>query len=936
MIMNSNVTGSSPDPLLNASLTTGSGLGPTTGDTTAPPQAPPPTAKTSTATVAPSDKILEGVDILDSGGVVVQQLPEQLWGRKDYQADSSQPMLVLPDPEGAERPQPLGLAEQKAMNNVFFPARVKEGIAKKFEESGGSPAFAQELFQKFQESGDGVAFIQGFFQGGTEKDSTGVAKKPGTPVEKEGKASKKEGETDVEKTSVSGKEAELGVGTATVSGKEGKPAVGKEGESSGKESEPGVGKEGMPSGRESAPQLPLPVFNAVANIIVQAAMTGKISELGEDAKKIAKTATEQTQEAWKLPKGENGWQPGTQDIKKLTPTSNVVVPPINIDNSRKEVVAKNVEQLCTSLDQVGNKVMTELPPNDPKRIAVADLIRIIANAIRDLKYILQELQKQDSDISTLMSKSKFDEIDTLKGIIEQNNKKIDEAAESRAKQAKMSKVMKILAPIIAAIMVVVAIVSLVGAIFTGGASIALAVAALAVASFMFAYTVADSAFDITSKIVSAFNSLMEKINPPWLRTLVKAMVLVVLVAILVVAVAASGGSAAGSIAAQVAAQVAKQLTIQLTIMFIMSSNILPELVVDALVKFGAIDPNDEKTKMIVQMVVMAVAMVATLGIVAKGQGAIRAIGNTIAEGAKSVGRAIVDIGAAVVKLAKIATEQGLKAAIAELLQMLQNLQRMLTQLMRQAGNAAGEALGAAIDKAKNAAKEFGAALSRAGTTAKASLTNAKEAIAAAAERFLDTLKQLDKVLLDVVNKAGEQTLQQLKEIAKSTAESLKNFAVGLKELVPYPNLRYMAIGAIEIFDPRPTLELTKKVIDSALSGVKLSAAELDQASKQILKTTQQAQDFFKLAQLSVEVGGSIYIGVIGLDLVRILKEQGSLEAAKEVTETMIKLFQKLLDSFQEGLSARGEWINSLDQAIASLYGSASQTSTTATQQQISS
>lgn len=880
--MNNNVTGSSPDPLLNASLTTGSGLGPTTESTTAPQTPIPSATPKKTEDVAPSEfQLFEGIDSFDSGKVVVQQfIAEQRWGKKDYQADPRQPVLNMPDPDGATGPQPFEPSWQKAANK-FFREQIKEVLVNKLKEkeSGGSPAFAQELLQKFQSSGESVAYLQEFIQSNSGKETSTGEKKESPIVAKE----------TIKKESVSSKQ------------------------------------EGM-SKPESAPALPQPlVLTALVNVIVQAAVTGKVADLSKDGQEIVAKATEQTQKTWSLPAF---WTFGTQQIKDWTPiTTNVTAPTNAVNMASKEMLAQNTEKLCVSLNSIGQKMMADLPSNDPKRIAVGDLIRTIANAIRDLKVILQELQLIESDASSKSGKAHLETIQDRDKIITENAKKIDEAAEARAKQAKMSKIMKIVAPIVAAIVLVVSIIALIATPFTGGLSLALAIAGVAVASAMLAYTVADSAFDVTSKIMGAFNALMQKIEPTWARNLVKALILIAVVIILVVAIAASGGSAAGSIATQVAAQVAKQITIQLAIMFIMSSNILPELVVETLIKTGAINENDEHAKMIVQMVVMAFTMVATLGMAAKGQGALRSIGNTISEGAQVVGRAVKDIATAANKLVTIAIAQGLRAAIAELQVMIANLTRMLGQLIKQGINQAGTAIEGAINKVTAAAKEFNAALTRAGGTIKTSFTSAKESVIAAAERFLETLKNLDQVLANAAKKISEVNLQQLKDIGKSTAKSLETFGAGLKELDPRPNFKQLLMGAVEIFDIRSLGDLGKK-----LTLNKFYDAKIEIHPEEFRKAAQQAQDLFKMAGLGVEVGGSIYIGVIGLKLVDILKQMGELEKAKEVADLLIKLFQKMIDSFQEGLSARSEWINGLDQALSSVYGAGSQMSTKATQQ----
>ena len=81
----------------------------------------------------------------------------------------------------------------------------------------------------------------------------------------------------------------------------------------------------------------------------------------------------------------------------------------------------------------------------------------------------------------------------------------------------------------------------------------------------------------------------------------------------------------------------------------------------------------------------------------------------------------------------------------------------------------------------------------------------------------------------------------------------------------------------------------------------------------------QIQDLLRLTGIGVEAYGSITIGCLGLQLSRLLKEIGKLEESQEVLRLLIKVFDDLLNSFQEALSSRGEQIHYLGSSINTMF-----------------
>jgi len=463
---------------------------------------------------------LESSDILDSGQVVIQQfISTQRWGKNEYQADPSRPVLQMPDPEGGTAPTPFEPAWQKAVNK-FFQDRVRENVIKKYKEE--SP--------------------------------------------------------------------------------------------------------------ESQKQ------------IIQSLLNGDFESLDKEKQEIVEKATTETQTAWSLPKS---WSLGTQKASNWTPIKADVVPPVSVEESRKEVLTENLVQLATSMETASLKVENALPPNDPKRIPVGELIKIIAQAISDLKSLLQTMQIRDAEISTKMSKFKYEQISDRTEEIANIAKKQGDIRKAQSKQEKTAKIMKIVAPCISGLVILIGCVA---TAFTGPAGIAVVYAGIAVGTLMLGYTIADGELNLTSQAIEAFNSSMDDRfkNDPVGKDITKAFILIAVLTLLLAAIMASGGAAAPTIGTEAAAQTStqvsiqvakemvKQMTIQVAIMFIMASNIVPELVCDAIINCGFVNKDDEKTLMIIQTIIMALTMILVIGMISKF-----GVNNT-AEGGASTGAKVAD------------------------------------------------------------------------------------------------------------------------------------------------------------------------------------------------------------------------------------------------------------------------------------------------------
>jgi prefoldin subunit 5 len=264
---------------------------------------------------------------------------------------------------------------------------------------------------------------------------------------------------------------------------------------------------------------------------------------------------------------------------------------------------------------------------------------------------------------------------------DEQTKKMEEMMKKQKEMKSMGLAMKIIGPIIAALATILGVLISIASLGTAtAAGVALIAAGVTVGVAMTAYAIADSVTNVTQKIVTAFKDMLERLmpdSPEWAKALVKAIIVAVVVAILAVIIAvalASGGGAgaATNLASQAVQQTVrmaimeavKQIALQAMIMTIMSSNVLPELVGGILKASGV----DKKTQQIVEMIVMAITLVACLIVMVK-------VGNMKVPG--------MEAGEAAEESAKTATEQA-KNAVKEFSSNLEKMKEALKKLPAEA------------------------------------------------------------------------------------------------------------------------------------------------------------------------------------------------------------------------------------------------------------
>ncbi|MCE2983980.1 MAG: type III secretion system translocon subunit SctE, partial [Parachlamydia sp.] len=322
------------------------------------------------------------------------------------------------------------------------------------------------------------------------------------------------------------------------------------------------------------------------------------------------------------------WFRGTVTPSSWTPVNLSAVNPTAVSKARVETLLANMEQIATDVQAAAEQLVASLPADGganiaQSKVALSDFLKIIGDAIRDLKSTLRELQLVDAESSKKNTKTKFSQLEDKRLRMEEESKKLEKQLEKQLQMKSMGLSMQVVGPLISAFMTIMGTLLAILSLGTAtAASVAMIAAGAMIGTMMTAYSIADSVHGLTQKGMEAMTKAIAEAMPnapDWVKSLVKALIIAAVVAILAVAMVASGGSA-GSIAASVGTQVAKenvvatvkmavfesikQLSMQAIILMIMSSNVVPELTGNVLKELGV----DKDTVTAMQMVMMAATM----------------------------------------------------------------------------------------------------------------------------------------------------------------------------------------------------------------------------------------------------------------------------------------------------------------------------------------
>lgn len=294
------------------------------------------------------------------------------------------------------------------------------------------------------------------------------------------------------------------------------------------------------------------------NLLIEAALSGEMEKLSEADRHVIEKAREKTQKAWSLPQN---WKINSQIAEDWTPTTIHVIPPIDLNPIRTQIMVENVEEFLEVFEKVAIKTINQLPQNDPDRIAGRDLIDILSRAIRSLMNMLMDMQVKDAKHAVKTSEMKAETVEFRKVVFEQRLKEWDNAMKIRSEQTNESKSSQLMGPGLAALMLVLTICTM-------------GKFAVVMAGIMLIYSIVDSQLGLTAKLFEKLNAHLEATYPnnEGARFGAKIGILIGLTIAFV-----AGVRCAPLVAGKLLLTVAQQAVVQFTAMLIMSSNFLGEM-----------------------------------------------------------------------------------------------------------------------------------------------------------------------------------------------------------------------------------------------------------------------------------------------------------------------------------------------------------------------
>jgi hypothetical protein len=352
-----------------------------------------------------------------------------------------------------------------------------------------------------------------------------------------------------------------------------------------------------------------------------AAAGGKVSSDIVDAYvELSNEAKLETQTKFGL---SSSWFRGVETSDTWIPVNIGVITPAKVNNARLDILIANLDQMAVDLEAAATKLLDGMPEG-PAKVAMTEFLKIIGDAIKDMKATMRSLQTADAEKSKKETEGKLAALGDKRARMEEQAKKTDQSLKKTIETKASGQSMKIVGPLIAAFMTLLGALI---AIFTLGiaseVSVIIIAAGIAVGIALTLYAMMDSITDCSAKIGKAINESIEKTcknSPAWVKSLVKALLIAVIAVILILMMIVTGGGASGGaasavegVAAQATAQIVKQiiqemikqLTLQVVMMLVMSSNIVPELVGNVL-KAAGVKPEVVQA---IEMAVMAIMMV---------------------------------------------------------------------------------------------------------------------------------------------------------------------------------------------------------------------------------------------------------------------------------------------------------------------------------------
>lgn len=285
-------------------------------------------------------------------------------------------------------------------------------------------------------------------------------------------------------------------------------------------------------------------------------------------KEIEKSATNAIQKQYALPStGNTSWKPTSTDDASWTPVLGVETKGVDPLRLERQVIKDGATSFVNTLEQMADitkNILDKLPANSPDRVAFTDFLKEILQTIQKYKEFIFYLQQADAERAKSASTAKTDVMTKQSEVRGAQSINMQEAQAKQKAMGAMGIAMKVLGPIISAGLVIVGAATS----WLLGAGLILIAIGVVVGTIATAYTIIDSATDLTSKIFTLVDMVIEKAlramgvqsKDIWTKYLIEAALVFVLMAPLVLFVLcapASLISAGSAVGTQTTAQIVK-------------------------------------------------------------------------------------------------------------------------------------------------------------------------------------------------------------------------------------------------------------------------------------------------------------------------------------------------------------------------------------------
>lgn len=642
--------------------------------------------------------------------------------------------------------------------------------------------------------------------------------------------------------------------------------------------------------------------------IVNTLLTGDNSSLPPDVQNVLAEATQATADDWGLP---SSWKIDSNDPVDWTPTTTDAAHPSQFD-----VISDNLDQFENKIEDITQKIVDKMGPDNPETASIMGYSKMILDIIRELKDVIKEFEDLDSK-----KPSSGITIEDIK----EASKKISEAIEKQEKAEKAKKkhrhktkigraFEKIGKGIAGSALVVVGF-------FVNGLTAGLCPQTLNIGLYLVGsktraalipgvYSDPTKKFEHhsgSSKAPTEVERLMKDYQVMLKQFLAQnenaqqacgdvsqdILSMVLLLAILSKMVGGGGANTA-----EISDGDAQAPTSSSDIISLLSSKKLSSHITTTLEESGAMVNSDENEKLTMNMMVMTLPLILSLAMVAMGKGAIglpkeKSEGDAISKSGEKIDAAIEKI------ISEIGVEQS--DAITDCQTQLKALLKLLKQLTSDVTEnpevkEASEKVKASRQEVATIVKELSdMKIGKGGLKDTQALL---DQLTAAQDNLKKSMDELKGALNESVKAISDKNADELKGVAQSTKDDLLDVLKGIENpSIPQEKMDEWLSRLNEI-------------------GNEGSALAPGQENGSMAGMMQQL--------LGDGLGESIFIGTIGLDIIKDLKFAGDEEGAEKINQVLVKLFDQLETQFQKNLGGDTENLNQFNQAFGIAFNPANQ------------